>query len=86
MVNKEAFRTPVESCIGSADGLAGNHQMEEEAGSHPQHGSVGFELPPPYKGRPGKGCRMMVQVSLLNLFFLQLAIEPNTCCLHNNYS
>ncbi|XP_057853693.2 uncharacterized protein LOC131063777 isoform X2 [Cryptomeria japonica] len=64
MVNKEAFGTRIESCIDSADVLAGNHQMEECAGSHPQHGSVGFELPPPYKGRPGKGCCMMVQACL----------------------
>lgn len=67
MVNKEAFRTRVESYTGSADRLAGNHQMEEEAEGHLQHGSSGFELPPPYKGRPGKGCRMMVQAYLEQL-------------------
>lgn len=43
------------------DRLTGNDQMRDEAKHNFQLDSVGLKLPPPYKGRPGRGCRLMIQ-------------------------
>ncbi|KAH9305027.1 hypothetical protein KI387_009431, partial [Taxus chinensis] len=69
MVDKESPRRPVESCTRYTDVIDRSNQREEEAGNHPQQDSIGLELPLPYKGRPSKGCRMMVQAYIGKLIY-----------------
>lgn len=61
--DKESVSIPVDSVKFNADRvrLTENDQMREAAKKHFQSDSIGLKLPPPYKGRPGRGCRLMIQ-------------------------
>lgn len=71
MADKESVSIPVDSDNFSTDrdGLTGNDQMRGETKIHFQSNSVELKLPPPYKGRPGRGCRLMIQHYLGQLIY-----------------
>lgn len=71
MADKESVSIPVDSDNFSTDrdGLTGNDQIRGETKNHFQSNSVEVKLPPPYKGRPGRGCRLMIQHYLGQLIY-----------------